>query len=68
MVRTCLICRFETEDDDVAEMGYQRGTCICVGCWHRQTDDAEHLASAAVNGNTPLAKEVRRLLGVEGKQ
>jgi hypothetical protein len=36
----CLVCRFEVELDD-AIAPTRRGTCICVRCYARETND-EH--------------------------
>lgn len=48
---TCLICRFDTELDDVA-VPMQGGRCICLRCFVRETDTAK-----------PMPKLLRRQIG-----
>lgn len=65
----CLECRYDVEADDV-EIPFSQALvfhCICVACYHRSVDGDEALAAAAGRGMTPLAREVRRMLGPEAK-
>ncbi len=40
---TCIICRFETELDDVA-VGGPAGQCVCLRCFGRETGSARPLS------------------------
>ena len=42
---TCLICRFETELDDVAVENIN-GYCICLHCYTRETDGDQSMPKA----------------------
>ena len=41
----CIICRFETELDDVV-VAPVTGGCICLGCFGRETGSARPLPTA----------------------
>jgi len=45
---TCMICRFETELDDVV-LGGRTGRCVCLRCFDRETGSAR-----------PMPKNLRR--------
>jgi hypothetical protein len=45
---TCIICRFATELDD-AVVTTERGTCVCLRCFNRET-----------GGDRPMPKALRR--------
>ncbi len=47
---TCVICRFETELDDVV-LGGRTGRCVCLRCFDRETGSAR-----------PMPKALRRAL------
>jgi hypothetical protein len=47
---TCIICRFATVLDD-AVVATERGTCVCLRCFNRETDGAR-----------PMPKALRRQL------
>jgi hypothetical protein len=49
-MRTCNICRYETELDDVA-LTRPGGQCICLRCYGRETGSAR-----------PMPKQLRREL------
>ena len=38
-MRTCALCRFETEVDDIVVIG-PGGRCVCLRCYQRETDSA----------------------------
>lgn len=43
----CLICRFDvTLDDAVAPT--RRGTCLCIGCYARETGDSRRVSKLLV--------------------
>ena len=41
----CIICRFETEVDDVA-VGGASGRCVCLRCYGRETGTARPMPAA----------------------
>ncbi len=43
---TCIICRFETELDDVAVMGGSAERCVCLRCYGRETATARPMPKA----------------------
>ena len=43
---TCIICRFETELDDVAVAGGSAGRCVCLRCYSRETATARPMPKA----------------------
>lgn len=47
---TCIICRFDTELDDVMVAG-AAGRCVCLRCYARETDTVR-----------PMPKSLRREL------
>jgi hypothetical protein len=42
---TCVICRFETELDDVV-LGGRTGRCVCLRCFDRETGSARPMPKA----------------------
>ena len=42
---TCIICRFDTELDDVAVAGGE-GRCVCLRCFARETDSVRPMSKA----------------------
>ena len=42
---TCVICRFETEFDDVV-LGGRTGRCVCLRCFDRETGSARPMPKA----------------------
>ena len=53
-MKTCIICRFETELDDVAVEGHGE-RCVCLRCFTRETDTARRMPK-------PLRREVIAIL------
>jgi hypothetical protein len=49
-MRTCIICRFDTELDDIVTEG-TNWRCICLRCFVRETDNQR-----------PMPKSLRREL------
>jgi hypothetical protein len=47
-MRTCRICRFETELDDIV-LALPSGACVCLRCYERETQSAR-----------PMPKTLRR--------
>lgn len=47
---TCFLCRFECEQDDIANKGV-RGAVICLRCWSLRTEGVSV---------KPMPKELRR--------
>jgi hypothetical protein len=45
MSLTCIICRFETELDDVTVMG-SAGRCVCLRCFTRETETTRPMPKA----------------------
>ena len=43
---TCIICRFETELDDVAVTGGSAARCVCLRCYGRETGTARPMPKA----------------------
>ena len=39
---TCVICRFETELDDVV-LGGRAGRCVCLRCFDRETGNGRSM-------------------------
>ncbi len=44
-MRTCTICRFATELDDVV-VATGPATCVCLGCFGRQTGGSARMPKA----------------------
>jgi hypothetical protein len=44
-MRTCRICRFETEMDDVV-LALPSGACVCLRCYDRETNSARPMPKA----------------------
>ena len=42
---TCVICRFETEFDDVV-LGGRTGRCVCLRCFDRETGNVRSMPKA----------------------
>ena len=51
---TCRMCRFDAELDDIALRG-ERGWCICLRCYGRETDSARAMPK-------PLQQQLSALL------
>jgi hypothetical protein len=45
VMRTCTICRFETQPDDMVVV-HISGRCICLRCYTRETESAHPMSSA----------------------
>lgn len=44
-MRTCRICRFDTELDDVV-LALPSGACVCLRCYGRETESARPMPKA----------------------
>ncbi len=42
---TCIICRFETEFDDVVVSG-GKDRCVCLRCYSRETDSSRRMSKS----------------------
>ena len=42
-MRTCTICHFETELDDVV-IAWDKGGCVCLRCYGRETSSARPMS------------------------
>lgn len=53
-MKTCIICRFEVELDDVV-VGNEGTRCICLHCWTRETGSEQPMSKK-------LQREIRAAL------
>jgi hypothetical protein len=44
-MRTCRICRFDTELDDIV-LALPSGACVCLRCYGRETGSARQMPKA----------------------
>ena len=63
-MRTCIICRFETEPDDVVAAS-AGGQCICLRCFERETGSARPMPKALrreiINALADLSRACREM-------